>query len=246
MKLQKKLNLDYWKRKIFVSKIYQKFFYNNKNLKKEIFTSIYKSGHWIQGQNNSSKENISVSGHGSNLYTDQFYNLKDNMNKILEKYRIESILDMPCGDFLWINEVIKNKKIDYLGIDIVDELIEKNISKYQSKKTKFQVNDIVEYSHRGLVDLVLIRDLFIHISNKDIAKIIKNLKDFDFKYLAVNCYLNENNKDVVTGQHRKVNLLIPPFNLPEPIYSFKDYENDKFVFLYEKKQILDLNTNNNT
>jgi len=93
---------------------------------------------------------------------------------------------------------------------------------------------------------VLIRDLFIHISNKDIIKIITNLKDFDFKYLAVNCYSNENNKDVVTGQHRKVNLLIPPFNLPKPIYSFKDYENDKFVFLYEKKQILDLNTNNNT
>jgi SAM-dependent methyltransferase len=237
MNLKKKLNLDYWKRKIFVSKIYQKFFNNKKNLNREIFTSIYKSGHWVRNQNNSSQGKISISGPGSNLGTDQFYDLKDNMNKILEKYRIESILDMPCGDFLWINEVIKNKNIDYLGIDIVDELIEKNISKYQNKKTNFQVKDIVEYSHKGLVDLVLIRDLFIHISNKDIAKIIKNLKDFDFKYLAVNCYSNENNKDVATGQHRKVNLLIPPFNLPKPIYSFKDYENDKFVFLYEKKQI---------
>ena len=237
MNLKKKLNLDYWKRKIFVSKIYQKFFNNKKNLNREIFTSIYKSGHWVRNQNNSSQGKISISGPGSNLGTDQFYDLKDNMNKILEKYRIESILDMPCGDFLWINEVIKNKKIDYLGIDIVDELIEKNISKYQNKKTNFQVKDIVEYSHKGLVDLVLIRDLFIHISNKDIAKIIKNLKDFDFKYLAVNCYSNEINKDVATGQHRKVNLLIPPFNLPKPIYSFKDYENDKFVFLYEKKQI---------
>jgi hypothetical protein len=83
----------------------------------------------------------------------------------------------------------------------------------------------------------LIRDLFIHINNKDIATILKNLKNFDFKYLAVNSYSNRNNTDVITGQHRKVNLLIEPFNLPKPIYSFKDYENDKFVFLYEKKQI---------
>ena len=88
MKLHKKLNLDYWKRKIFVSKIYQKFFYNNKNLNKKIFTSIYKSGHWIQGQNNLSKENISVSGHGSNLDTDQFYNLKNNMNKRIEIFLV--------------------------------------------------------------------------------------------------------------------------------------------------------------
>lgn len=53
--------------------------------------------------------------------------------------------------------------------------------------------------------------------------------------MALNSYNNEENKDVIIGQHRKVNLLIDPFNLNKPIYSFKDYENDKFIFLYEKK-----------
>ena len=237
MKLKNKLSLDYWQRKLYVSKIYQKFFLNEKELKKKIFTSIYKSQHWVQGQNKLSNQNISVSGHGSNLGTDQFYNLKDNLNKILVNYNISSILDMPCGDFLWMNEILKDKKIKYIGVDIVDDLIQKNISKYQNDETIFIVDDIVDYFHKDMVDLVLIRDLFIHINNKDISTILKNLKNFNFKYLAVNSYSNSNNTDVITGQHRKVNLLIEPFNLPKPVYFFKDYENDKFVYLYEKKQI---------
>jgi len=237
MKLKNKLSLDYWQRKLYVSKIYQKFFLNEKELKKKIFTSIYKSQHWVQGQNKLSNQYISVSGHGSNLGTDQFYNLKDNLNKILVNYNISSILDMPCGDFLWMNEILKDKKIKYIGVDIVDDLTQKNVSKYQNDETIFIVDDIVDYFHKDMVDLVLIRDLFIHINNKDISTILKNLKNFNFKYLAVNSYSNSNNTDVITGQHRKVNLLIEPFNLPKPVYFFKDYENDKFVYLYEKKQI---------
>ncbi len=38
--------------------------------------------------------------------------------------QINSVLDMPCGDFLWFHEIIKYKNIRYVGIDIVDELIE--------------------------------------------------------------------------------------------------------------------------
>ena len=34
------------------------------------------------------------------------------------------------------------------------------------------------------------------------------------------------------GKHRKVNLQIEPFNLEKPIYSFKDYEEDKYIFFY--------------
>ena len=60
---------------------------------------------------------------------------------------------------------------------------------------------------------MLIRDLFLHIKNFDIIKIISNLKSMNVKYLALNSYNNKSNLDVTIGQHRKVNLLIEPFNL---------------------------------
>jgi len=238
MKSKNRLNLNYWLRKIYTSKFFQLLPIDKLKLKKKVFTSIYKSKHWVQDEDILPKDNISVSGHGSNTNTEQFHNLSNNFNKILDQHNIKSILDIPCGDFLWMNEIIKNRKINYLGIDIVDELIEENIKKYQKDNITFKTHDITNFPFRENFDLILIRDLFIHINNSDISKIINNLKNGNFKYLALNSYNNTNNEDVTIGKHRKVNLLIEPFNLSEPLFTFKDFEMDKYIFLYEKQNFL--------
>ena len=233
MNFKSKFNKYYWLRKIYTSKLFQLLQIKNPTLKKKIFTSIYKSNHWVQKGNLLPKEFVSVSGPGSNIGTDQFRQLVDNFTYIIEKYGINSILDMPCGDFLWIKEIIKNKNIKYLGIDIVEELIKNNNLKFKNEKNNFQSYDIVNFNTNEKFDLVLIRDLFLHIKNSDIIKIIDNLKSMNVKYVALNSYNNNKNIDVTIGQHRKVNLLIEPFNLKKPIYSFKDYENDKFFYIYD-------------
>ena len=233
-----KFEINYWLRKIYTSKLFQLLPFNKEKLSKKIFTSIYKSNHWVQNSSRLPNEFVSVSGHGSNINTEQHKLLVKNFTEVINKYEINSILDMPCGDFLWIKEIIKNNQIKYLGIDIVDELIKKNLNQYKSDNINFLTKNIIDFSENTHFDLIIIRDLFIHINNSQIRKILHNLKKLNFKYLALNSYNNEENKDVIIGQHRKVNLLIDPFNLNKPIYSFKDYENDKFIFLYEKKNFI--------
>jgi len=235
--LKKKLKLSYWLRKIFVTKLFQYLPINKSKLRKLIFTSIYKSAHWNQGENKLQKEFISVSGHGSNINTDQFYNLISNFKNALDIYKIESILDMPCGDVLWIKEIFKKKNINYLGVDIVENLIKSNKELYENDKVKFLNRDIIEFSTDKKIDLVFLRDFFIHINNSDIKKVINNLKDMNIKYFAFTNYEIEKNTDVVTGKHRKVNLQLEPFNLGKPIYSFNDYEKDKFIYFYEKSAL---------
>ena len=236
MKIIRKLNINYWLRKVYTSNLYQIFFSNN-HLKKKVFTSIYKSNHWAQSDNLSG-EIVSVSGPGSNINQKGFLDLKKNFENIFKKYEIRSILDMPCGDFLWLNEVIKDKNIYYLGIDIVNELISRNNIKYKNEKINFECRDIVEFFPKRQFDLILIRDLFIHLKNSDITKILNNLKSIDFKYLAVNSNTIEINKDVNIGQHRKINLLIKPFNLKEPMFSINDGEADKFIYFYKKEDLI--------
>ena len=80
-----KFRLDYWLRKIYTSKFFQFLTTNNSKLKKKVFTSIYKSNHWVQDQDILSNDCLSVSGHGSNLNTNQFNNLFKNFNGIIEK-----------------------------------------------------------------------------------------------------------------------------------------------------------------
>jgi 2-polyprenyl-3-methyl-5-hydroxy-6-metoxy-1,4-benzoquinol methylase len=228
-----KFSVNYWLRKFFVSSFFQSLPIKNQKLRKIVFTSIYESNHWVQGDKVLDSSKISVSGHGSNIDTDQFFNLKKNILRFIENYEIKTLLDMPCGDFLWMNELIKNKKIDYLGVDIVDKMIEENKIKYGNENTNFLSADIVNFYTKKEFDLVIIRDLFIHIDNSSIMEIVNNIKEMNIKYLAFTNYNNKINSDVIIGRHRKINMLNEPFNMKEPIYKFQDYEKDKFIFFYK-------------
>tara|TARA_B100001113_G_scaffold303808_1_gene263880 strand:- start:141 stop:854 length:714 start_codon:yes stop_codon:yes gene_type:complete len=232
-----KLNINYWLRKLYTTRLFQYLPINKSLLKKKIFTSIYKSKHWVQNPNDLSNQFISVSGPGSNTYSDQYKNLIKNFYLIIDKYEIKSIIDIPCGDFLWIKKIIHEKKIKYLGVDIVEELIKENKSKYQNENINFSTGDIVSFEIKEKYDLILVRDLLIHLDNIDIIKILNNLKKMNVKYLAINNYEINKNKDVIIGQHRQVNILIEPYNFPRPIFSFNDHAKDKFIYIYDISKI---------
>lgn len=235
MKIIKKLSLSYWFRKIYTSKFYQMIYPNNELLKKKIFTSIYKSKHWAHS-NNISNEIVSVSGPGSNLNKGAFVKI-NFFKKIIKDLKIKSILDMACGDFLWMNKIIENTNIKYLGIDIVEELIRENQNKFKKTEITFKCCDVVNYTTIKKFDLIIIKDLLIHLKNSDILKIIKNLRKMNFRYLALSSSTIKQNKDVIIGKHRQVNLLKEPYNLKKPRLSFKDGGKHNFVYIFEKKDL---------
>ena len=234
-----RLNINYWLRKIFVTRIFQKLIKDKSSLRKTVFTSIFKSKHWAHGD--MPDEYISVSGHGSNINSEQSNNLIYSLVEFIKKNNINSILDMPCGDFLWMNKLLKQIEIrNYLGLDIVEEIIDQNIKLYENEHIKFKSCDIVDFETSEDFDLVLMRDFFIHTNNEDIKRILMNIKKMNIKYFAFENYSVSKNVDVVPGKHRKINLKLDPFNLMEPFYSFKDYEIDKFIYFYEKRALDDL------
>ncbi|OWP85212.1 hypothetical protein BWK59_01330 [Flavobacterium davisii] len=65
------------------------------------------------------------------------------------------------------------------------------------------------------VDLISVRDLFVHLKNKQILKSIQNIKESGSKYLLETSFLrNKSNKDIeIVSQWRPLNLIIQPFNL---------------------------------
>ena len=103
----------------------------NKNSQKERFELIYKTNFW------SSKE--SVSGLGSEQINT--INVKKGIVNIINEYKINSILDAPCGDFNWIKDIL-NDDIKYIGADIVKDLIDKNLIKFYKKNINFIQLDI--------------------------------------------------------------------------------------------------------
>lgn len=173
----------------------------------QTFNYIYSNNVW------SSKE--SISGPGSEISSVKV--LIENLNKLISDYKIKSILDVPCGDFNWMKHV-NLSKLDYIGGDIVEDLISTNIKRYADfKNCSFKTIDIVN-DKLPKSDIVIVRDCFVHLSNKEIKKAIENIKSSGSNFLLTTTYVDHfNNFDIITGEWRELNMQEKPFLFPEPI-----------------------------
>ena len=228
----KRLNIYYWLRKIFVSRFAQKYL-NQNFVRKFIFFLIYKTNHWNKYEK-VDKNNLLVSGPGSFPGSLQTKNIIDNLDFFIKKNNIQSMLDMPCGDFSWMQDLIKkNNSINYKGYDIVEDIISYNNKKYSKNNVSFFCKDIINEKNFDNFDLVFIRDFFIHIDNASIDILLKNIKSSKVRFLACSNNNNEFNKDIVLGQHRKVNLTIEPFYMKEIFHTFSEGVDDCSINIYK-------------
>lgn len=156
----------------------------------------------------------SRSGEGSDLI--QTAIIRDAIPKLLQEYQIETFLDAPCGDWYWMQH-IKFETARYIGIDIVDDLIQRNKKIYGKINTTFQclniVNDPIPKS-----DLIFSRDCFVHLSFNDIINALRNFKSSGAKYLLTTTFTQRTeNQDLGEGFWRTLNLQLAPFNFPPPL-----------------------------
>ncbi len=170
----------------------------------QIFSKIYKENYW--------GSNESISGSGSD--TNQTNVIISELEKLFQEFEITSILDAPCGDFNWMNQV-NLERIDYLGIDIVEELIQLNQSNYSNKSgVEFQTGNIIT-DKLPKADLIMCRDCLVHFSFDDVQKALDNFKRSGAKYLLTTSFINHpDNTEIQTGYWRPINLNKSPFNLP--------------------------------
>jgi hypothetical protein len=168
----------------------------------EVFDFIYQKKVW------GDKE--SISGNGSSL--EQTATISKEIPLLLRKHGIQSMLDLPCGDFHWMQHV-DLEGIKYIGADIVAEIIDNNNRLYQSTNRSFVKADIIT-DVLPKADLVLCRDCFVHLRYDLIFKSIENLRNQGFKYLLTTSFTNKiANHDIQTGDWRPLNVEISPFSL---------------------------------
>jgi Glycosyltransferase Family 4 len=173
---------------------------------KDIFSEIYRTQAWGAGE--------SVSGPGSTVARAAAF--KDELEGLLNRMQIKSLLDSGCGDFNWMRN-LGTDFTQYIGIDIVREIVAANQQAYGSDIRTF-VNLDISSDRLPHVDLILCRDCLVHLSFKDIFGALKNFKQSNSKYLLTTTFSGDSeNADIPTGGWRQLNLLKAPFNFPEPI-----------------------------
>jgi SAM-dependent methyltransferase len=175
------------------------------------FTAIYERHLWGAAE--------TVSGDGSTLESSASF--RDTLPRLLEELGAGSLLDAGCGDFNWMKAVNLNG-IQYVGVDVVEPLIARNIGLYSSESRTFLVGDITKDRLRK-TDVALCRHCLIHLSNRQVCAALRNLKTIGAKYLLATTFpLVMDNADIWPGSFRPINLEIAPFNLPKPLRTFHD------------------------
>lgn len=190
----------------------KKFFFTNSGVTSEFdlknkFSKIYAKN--IFGGRESR------SGEGSNLI--QTSEIRQELPRLVKELNIKTFMDAPCGDWYWMRHTPLEVE-RYIGVDIVDELIEKNKEQFGSESREFICLNLAE-DQLPQVDLIFCRDCLVHLNYHDIEKMIANFKRSNSKYLLTTTFLNKTNVDLVgeASFFRALNLELPPFNFPKPL-----------------------------
>jgi SAM-dependent methyltransferase len=134
---------------------------------------------------------------------------------------IESVVDLGCGDFAVGSRFI-SPKIHYVGVDVVPDLIRYNQQHFSRPGVDFCcINIINEQLPTG--ELCLVRQVFQHLSNAQILKTLKALRQYRYVIVTEHVYAGvglRRNRDKPHGPGTRIPrrsgvfLESSPFNCP--------------------------------
>ncbi len=140
---------------------------------KDVFTEVYNKNMW-QGDGGTFH-----SGSGSNNDLADKYSAE--VKKIIVDKNIKRMIDLGCGNFN-VSKRIVNDNLYYIGVDVVEKLINFNNENYGKENIRFLCGDIIE-DELPDADLCIIRQVLQHLSNSQISTILEKVKKY--KYVLI-------------------------------------------------------------
>jgi len=170
-----------------------------------VFAETHRSNSWGSDE--------SVSGPGSTQQRGASF--RDDLVAALHDLGARVLLDAPCDDFNWIGPVA-DAVDQYLGVDVVPEIIAENLRRHSRPHRQFLRLDLTR-DPLPPADVVLCRDGLVHFRTADIWRALANLRRSGARYLITTTFIGDReNEEVVTGGWRPLNLERPPFCFPSP------------------------------
>ena len=172
-----------------------------------VFTRVYRRNVWGNAE--------SVSGAGSTARRGEAF--RDELIALLRRLGTRVLLDAPCGDFNWIAEVA-DAVPQYVGVDVVPELIERVRAEHGNARRSFICADLVR-DPLPRADVILCRDALVHFSFREIRAALQNFRRSGAEHLLATTFVDTaRNVDIRTGGGwRDLNLQEPPFSFPPPL-----------------------------
>jgi SAM-dependent methyltransferase len=140
---------------------------------KGVFEDVYARNQW------GGKSGEIYSGPGSRGEMARQY-VNTVCNFIVE-HEVKSIVDIGCGDFYVGNQLLARAPwpLSYVGLDCAKNVIDANRARFISEGVVFRWTDVIS-DDLPAADLCLIRQVLQHLSNRQIAVILRKLTCFEW------------------------------------------------------------------
>ncbi len=171
----------------------------------QVFSRIYRRNRWHSEE--------SKSGRDSELsYTKE---LRRELPILVREYSISRLLDAPCGDFNWMQHVVAELGVKYIGGEVVKELVRQNTRQFGAVGIYFCHIDITR-DPLPASDMMMVRDCLFHLSYKDIYLFLENFCRSEIGLLFTTTHLPTEglNSDIRTGEYRRIHIYSYPFYFP--------------------------------
>jgi 2-polyprenyl-3-methyl-5-hydroxy-6-metoxy-1,4-benzoquinol methylase len=201
---------------------------------KSRFKAIYEAGVWQHGHTDTTPG----SGEGSSLAATAA--LRQALPSLLNDLNAKTLLDVGCGDFFWMQHVTIDQ--NYVGIDVVESVIDTNTKLYGRLGRDFATRDAT-IDELPDADVVLCREVMFHLSFDDVLKLLRNVLSKKRSYLiATSDRQTAFNSDIPTSDFRLLNMETWPLKFPPPVREIDDSAvfPRRIVGVWDARQLGDL------
>ena len=171
----------------------------------ERFARIYSTNLWSDPETRS--------GVGSGL--DATRVVRTELPKALRELEARVLLDVPCGDFSWM-EHVDLSGVEYIGGDIVPSIVDENRRLHSGASRRFVDLDLTR-DFLPDADVLLCRDCLVHLSYANIRAALANIARSNIRFVLMTSFPGRrDNYDVADGDWRPLDFQARPFSFPDP------------------------------
>jgi hypothetical protein len=194
------------------------------------FERVYAEGRWRGGA-----DGALCSSGWSKVEAGQGASALRAVLRVVSMFDIHSIADVPCGDGCFsgvllgaLHNSTSGRRFEYVGVDIVTSLIEKNRAVYEDGSTHFINADVIASATLPHAELIFSRQMLQHLCNEDALRFLRLVARSNAHYALLTTFETSDafvNADIpcASGDFRPQDLTKPPYSLPPPMMLFSEH-----------------------
>jgi hypothetical protein len=153
--------------------------------------------------------------------------LTQEIPKLLRAYNIQTMIDVPCGDMIWIRRTDLSFLYSYIGMDLIPEFIRKHRIEFRFRRNMAfrQANLLDDKLMLQEVDLIMCRDFLYCLPTHRILDVINKFRQSGSRFLLATTYAGTDNYPDIDGvEYRWEGYMERAYDLTEPPFYMKQID----------------------